>query len=1187
MYLKSLILKGFKSFADRSVLGYEPGITAIVGPNGSGKSNISDAVLWVLGERNAKNLRGQAMEDVIFAGSSARKPVGIAEVELVLDNSDATLPIDFDEVSIARRMYRNGESEYLINGAVVRRMDVLDILHDTGLGTGTHSIISQGSLDSILQSKPEDRRSLIEEAAGVLKHKQRKQKSERKLALMDTHLTRVKDVAAEVERQLKPLERKAKRAQAYQGLAQELADLNLALAVDDLRNLQVKWKQAGERETTLGEELERMRTDISEAEGRMQKLQEDIQERSVNAGDLARRYRQAQSVIERFDSTVLLLQEKKRSSQTYETDLNLELEANRSKQKQAEESIELARLQLETTTVERDQAVSVVERLQQEQTELYAERAGIEKLRTEYASQEKSLVRDIEATRSAQTENQEQLMSSRAHEKLITGHGKELEIQIEHAHTEFESITKQARDHEEELEQLKKKEAEAKEEVAKHFTLREKVRQEVEELQNESALLVAETKGLEERERTASAASPALSWIMEHQNRFQSDMTQLSHVIHAPEELDSLLEWLLGKDLSALLVKDLDVANRIADSLCHQEESGEVILLPSTDARSFVSQKKNAEAPRSGTALMTLLRFDPEYESTLEAILGDVYLCESIDEAIAAHETDTQGFRFVTRDGFMIWGNSKISIGMNKEDEEGVLARHRRLDVLRSSTEQNEEALKKALSDKERIDQELQQAQSASLRLAQDVAQLQGTSKASQEERRRAEDKLLALKRQFEDNEKQRNEALALLSQAQPASEEFEKKLVEFSATLDELKTKLAESAQELDPLQERIKQVDQELSEARLQAATLSERASYTTRMLESHRQELDALKRAYDNSIETLVKKGIAKERVEPLLVVFEELSRSAKKWAQGLEDATTEAQDSSSGLHHALTEARSQSRKAHEAFDAVNDKLSEARIEKGRLEVQVETAIDTIVHDCKTPLETALETPALENRGETEDTAFKLRRRIANMGTINPDAAVEYEELKTRFDYMSSQLEDMMSARRALSKIIRVIDARMKDDFITTFEAVNENFKEIFTILFPGGSAELSLVDPEDQEHTGVEVSAQPRGKRITKMMLMSGGEKSLTALALLFAVYRIRSTPFYILDEVEAALDDTNLRRLCAYFDSLRDSTQLILITHQRRTMEMADVLYGISMQADGVTRVVSQKLDRALQYAEER
>jgi len=314
MYLKSLVLKGFKSFADRSVLSMEPGITAIVGPNGSGKSNISDAVLWVLGERNAKNLRGQAMEDVIFAGSSGRGGAGLAEVDLVLDNSDGTLPIDYDEVAITRRMYRNGESEYLINGTVARRMDVLDILHDSGLGTGTHSIISQGSLYSILQSKPEDRRALIEEAAGVLKHKQRKAKSERKLANMDQHLLRARDVVGEVARQLGPLERKAKKARTYQELAVQQADLSLRIAVDDLRQLQGQWDAAQAREAELAAQMEERRGAIEAAEAEVEALQERMRQETLDAGDLSRRHRAAAAAVERFDSTTMMLRERRRAA---------------------------------------------------------------------------------------------------------------------------------------------------------------------------------------------------------------------------------------------------------------------------------------------------------------------------------------------------------------------------------------------------------------------------------------------------------------------------------------------------------------------------------------------------------------------------------------------------------------------------------------------------------------------------------------------------------------------------------------------------------------------------------------------------------------------------------------------------------------------------------------------------------
>lgn len=444
MYLKSLVLKGFKSFADRSVLALEPGIIAVVGPNGSGKSNISDAVLWVLGERNAKHLRGQAMEDVIFAGSSARKSVGIAEVDLVLDNSDGTLPVDFDEVAVTRRMYRSGESEYLINGVVARRMDVLDILHDSGLGTGTHSIISQGSLDSILQSKPEDRRALIEEAAGVLKHKQRKAKSERKLAAMDAHLARVKDVAAEVERQLGPLERKAKRARTYQGLADELADLSLSLAVDDLRTLRRGWDDALARERALEAELEEKRAAIAQAEAAAEELQEKIRRESVDAGELARRHRRASSAVERFDGATLLLHEKRRAAQSYEAELRVTLEANAAKRAQAEADRAQAVEQLAEVQRDREQADANVARLASEQSENAQKRRSLEREAEELERAKRDGERAQEQARRELAETQEALTSGLAHVKLIEGHGKELELQLERAKTEAVSLAEAA-----------------------------------------------------------------------------------------------------------------------------------------------------------------------------------------------------------------------------------------------------------------------------------------------------------------------------------------------------------------------------------------------------------------------------------------------------------------------------------------------------------------------------------------------------------------------------------------------------------------------------------------------------------------------------------------------------------------------------------------------------------------------
>lgn len=1180
MYLKSLNLKGFKSFADRSVMSFEPGITAIVGPNGSGKSNISDAVLWVLGERNAKNLRGQAMEDVIFAGSSARKPVGIAEVDLVLDNSDGTLPIDFNEVALTRRVYRSGESEYLINGTIARRMDILDILHDTGIGTGTHSIISQGSLDSILRSKPEDRRTIIEEAAGVLKHKQRKLKSERKLAQMDTHLLRVQDLVSEIERQLKPLERKAKRAQAYQGLAAELSEIDLALAVDDLRILQTKWDKVLENEKSLLSKSEEMRKEVASVEAHMQQLQEEMQKSTLDAGDVAKQYRRAQSALERFDSAILLLHEKKRNFYEFEVEAHSTLDANRVKRVQAEEAKALSRQQLEETAASRMGAEETVGALEEKRQELSQEQLVLEKKIEEARKQTAELSAAIEKTRSDQARNQELLSDSRAHEKMIAGRSKDLQVQLEHTRKDLDEATQQFAKRQEELTKLQAKEKEAREAVSSFFVAQKELSDTLDSLRDETSLLIAEIKTLEEQQRAQAKSNSALAWLTESGAAGEKPQF-LSDVVAAPQDLEDLVEALLGNDLQALLVSDFSQATSAIEKMGAQELMGEVTLLPQKE---MMASKESSG--KMGVALLSLLSFAPQYEKILTALIGDVFVCKDQREALAAHAANKQSAcRYVTRDAFLVYPSGKIQFGIDDLGEEGILARQRRLEILRQSLVEKEEELKKIGSEKEELDRSLQKAQSSSLTLSQELAQLEGTANATAEERKRAEEKHGALQREFEEMARQQEETREVLAQAQPTLEALGKTLQELNQKLESNKQVIESSEKEISPLRDQLKEVSEKLAAAQLEHATLKERETYASRIQARNEEEGKTLDLAYQETVRALAKKRCAQRRINPLLELFAFFTESIKRWVDQLESMTAESQDSSSGLHQTLTEARNKARLSHEALDQVNESLAQVRIEKGRLEIQVEAAIRAIVEDCKTPLETALTIPPLEERSAFEENAFKLRRRIANMGTINPDAAVEYEEVSSRFEYMNSQLEDMKTARRALARIVRVIDSRMKDDFITTFDQVNKNFKEVFSHLFPGGTAQLSLVDPEDPEHSGVEVTAQPRGKRITKMMLMSGGEKSLTALALLFAVYRIRATPFYILDEVEAALDDTNLRRLCAYFNDLRDETQLILITHQRRTMELADTLYGISMQADGVTKVVSQKLDRALQYAE--
>lgn len=1184
MHLKSLVLKGFKSFADRSVLTMEPGITAIVGPNGSGKSNISDAVLWVLGERNAKHLRGQAMEDVIFAGSTARKSVGVAEVDLVLDNSDGTLPVDYNEVAITRRMYRSGESEYLINGVIARRMDVLDILHDSGLGTGTRSIISQGSLDSVLQSKPEDLRALIEEAAGVLKHKQRKAKSERKLAAMDAHLARVKDITSEVGRQLAPLERKAKRAQTYQDLSAQLAEIRLSLAVDDLRELRRGWSDIETREKNLETQLEERRIAITQVEEKIELLQEKIRIDTADAGEMAQRQRRASSVIERFDGAALLLHEKRRAAQNYQVELHASLQDVEAKRTQAKIDHAQAASQLEEASKARAAADASVARLREEQSQATDKHCELEREVERLTKAKQADEQAQERARKELMETQESLANGLANVKVVEAREKELQLQFDHIRLEVEELTLTAQTAKKNLEDLTHRETQARTSVGEALAMRDSARKSLDEVRETVSMLALEIKGLEEFERAAAGSESALSWLLE--NAEALGVVPLSHVLRASQGFETLVERLLGADVSALLVDDTNRACSVAASLEESSRQGEVTLVSRSDARRTSSLAREAAAKVGGHALIDDLSYPLDATHAIETLLGDVVVCDNKEHAYAAYTSDMSGARFVTNDGSILWQNGRMIVAhQDKSDTEGTLARARRLDSLRKQYSREEESLRQAEEVLYQAEEVLRNKQAASLKLSQDLAKARGESDALWSEARRAENRLETVCKELEQMQAARAEAEQTVADKKPFVQAIEERLEELARTIEEESKALEDVQAQVVPQRKQAACLRDSLAETRLEATKQTERETYAARMVDARLRDIDNLIAEEAEARKALTSKTVALTRVEPLLALFEELIRSARNRAQILEDAAVAAHDSSAGLHTAVNDARAAARIAHANFDETNGLLSDIRVEKGRLEVKVQAAIDSIVKDLGVPLDQALELPKLECRAEVEETSFKLQRRITNLGTVNLDAAQEYEALKERHDYLSAQLIDLESARRSLTKIVRVIDARMKDDFVNTYEAVDKNFQEIFGVLFPGGQAHLVLSNPDNMEETGVEVTAQPRGKRITKMMLMSGGEKSLTALALLFAVYRIRSTPFYILDEVEAALDDSNLRRLTAYLETLRNSTQLIMITHQRRTMEMADVLFGVSMQEDGVTKVISQRLDRALQYAE--
>ena len=1170
MYLKSLTLKGFKSFADRAHMTFEPGLTVIVGPNGSGKSNISDAILWVLGEQSAKQLRGQAMEDVIFSGSSARKPVGVAEVTLVLDNADHVLPVDFDEVAITRRMYRSGESEYLINSSPCRLMDIQDILHDSGLGKDTHSIISQGKLDAILQSRPEERRSLIEEAAGISKHKRRRERAARKIASMDEHLKRARDISREVNRQLKPLERQVDRARKHRDLTTRAHELTQILAVDELRSLQALWGDLEGRGKEAEAALELARYRLGEKQRELEKLQVMLEEKGLFVGDLGEQRRHMQDIVGRIGSDMRLLEEKGRNMVARLSEMRGTLSGSEHQRKKVVADLEDIGRQLDEVRAAAQVAREDVASLEPAADELHARRMELDELLTRLNRARRDAQRRADDAALEYVKVKEKLSNAELEDSMYASRLEQLVEQVETVAAQLES----RRDRATELDELidgartRREEAKGASETAQ-AALDDRRKQEA-EARTAHAEVTSELASLRRIDERMDGSSPLASKVARiHAGTVRA---HLGDIIEAPRELEDLVERLLATDIEALVVDNVDALRALGSfALDQNASSGEAVLLARTASAS------DAVEGAAGYRLVERLRVREGYGHAVAALLGGVYVVDTLDDALAAPVLD--GVVYVTPDGARVSAGGVVRIGAAGDVAAGILERKRRIRELEEVEPELSARLERASALVTEASEALARARSVDGELAGEIAQLEGERTSVISEIGRLEQSLTRADSERVQVERRREEASASVREAQPRLDELARVRDEAREEVEELSSQVEEADDDL----ERVRRDDAEaagkLADAKVRAAQAAERLKSLEARFPELERRLEGIDRRIRATRQASRSLEVLRLRVDPLHDRYLALSERALDWAARLRDQASIEEADSASLKKTIEAARGEVEAAKEAVDTATAEVNDVKVERGKLEVQVENAIAAITSDGSTVLEEALALPAPDDRAACERELADLVRQINNLGPVNQVAFEEYERLRERADYIAAQLADLESARGALTKITAAIDRKMRRQFVTTFEKVDANFREVFSMLFPGGNAYLEMTDPDHPSETGVEVVAQPRGKRITKMMLMSGGEKSLTALALLFAVYRTRTVPFYVLDEVEAALDDSNLGKLIGAIDHLRHTTQLLVISHQRRTMEDADVLYGVSMQADGVSRVVSQRLDR--------
>ena len=1178
MYLKSLTLKGFKSFADKSVFATEPGVTCVVGPNGSGKSNISDAVLWVLGEQSAKTLRGAAMEDVIFAGSSARQAVGVAEVDLVLDNSDGTLPLEFNEVTITRRMYRSGESEYLINQSPSRLMDILDMLHDTGLGRDAHSIISQGRLTEVLNARPEERRALIEEAAGVLKHKKRKERALRKLNGLDTYLERATDIAKEIERQLRPLERQAARAKTHAQLKTELQDIEAALAVDDLRKLQQNWDVILKKEREAEAELDLVRYQLEERERELEKFQHLLEEKGLFVGDISEQRARVQTVLERLDAGLLLLEEKGKNLIARLSDLRAQLH-------NAQSRIGSATSERDELSKKRSENDANLQALYSQLGDIRRESEATRKARTAFDAEFQKITTEIRSqkarvdeARSRTSKIENSLSSLDIQQGILQNRKDELDEQMTTSQDNLAQRRTKLDSLEKDLKKIKQEISLADRDVDKRVRVLDSRRNALESAREQFSAARAEIKGLEGIDKAFEMASPALARIVSKAESFKGYVGPIADLVSSNGEYEQLIEKLLGADLFGVFVEDSFAAIEIAHEI-QNSNTGDISIIP--------LDVKVPKAPQSevGTRLIDAVKFDVKVRTGVELLFNDVYVVDSLQTAIAANKNNAQ-VRYVTKEGAVVWPSGKVTLGTQIADNEGVLARKRRLNALLENIPLLESAVAEAEGEVSIAEEALTLAQQDAFALNQKEAHITGEHNSLLAELARLEKDLARISQERDQFEIRLKDVCASIEEQKPALDRIAAEIEQGEAKLKELKETSHGIEYDRDLKLRDENTINERLGKCQVEIAKVSERETHMKREHNQLIAEVNKLEETINGSHQTEEALERLRQRIQPLHEAYVEMHDRADHWSLMLRDRAKIEQSDSDSLKKTITEAQTGVKEVQTLINEKTEGVTEVRVRKAQLEVEVNAAVRHIVEEVGMPIEQALELPLIDNRIIVEDRAHSIRKKMSNLGAINSVAQEEFESLAKRRDFINSQIDDLNSARKALGKVVAAIDRKIKTLFLDTFEQVDAHFQELYVILFPGGNAQLVLTDPEDPDNTGVEFIALPRGKKLKKMSLLSGGEQSLSALALLFAVNAVRPCPFFILDEVEAALDDSNLRRFVHFVNQMRHSTQFLIVTHQRRTMEMADVLYGVSMQADGVSKLVSQKLENALELVKE-
>ncbi|KZZ82876.1 chromosome segregation protein SMC [Bacillus sp. SJS] len=1185
MFLKRLDIAGFKSFADRASVDFVKGVTAVVGPNGSGKSNITDAVRWVLGEQSAKSLRGGKMEDIIFAGSDSRRGLNLAEVTLTLDNEDHFLPIDFHEVSITRKVFRSGESEYYINKQSCRLKDIVDLFMDSGLGKEAFSIISQGKVEEILSSKAEERRSIFEEAAGVLKYKTRKKKAEHKLSETHDNLNRVQDILHELEGQVEPLKVQASIAKDYLEKKEELEQIEVALTVHDIEELHQKWtsltktaESTREKETELAASVQKQEMAISDSRSRVSELDGTLD-------SLQQILLQTSEELEKLEGRKEVLKERRKNAQ-----------ANRG---QLEQLIDELSGKIELLARDRDleaEKVALLSAEMKEAKQLVKEKQSL------LDAQNGNIEHDIERLKSEYFDILNQQTSAKNETSYITEQLRQQSVKNERLSDGNSKYLQERRLLSEEKEKLQKEFAEAEKAMNEQVTAFRRALNRLETdrdsySKNESALYKAyqylqqirsRKEMLEAMQEDYSGFFQGVKEILKSRERFSGIHGAIAELLKTEKEYETAIEIALGAASQHIVTEDEKVA-RSAIAYLKQNSFGRATFLPLSIMKSRkigTSDKMKLSEHSSFIGIASELAvFDSRYSAVMENLLGAVIVARDLKGANELSKILQFRYRIVTLDGDVVNPGGSMTGGAVKQKTGSLLSRNRELEAIavqlkemETQTAELEADVKKRKSSLQEQEQQVEELRKAGDALRINLNTLQTAVKEAEWKVKNVNDHLSiydAEKESF-DHEWQKNEARLT---------ELNALIEKTAAQLKQMDTEISKLSSLKSTQQESRAGLQQELTELKIILAgkqqsyeNVSEKAG---RLKEEHDENLRRLKEAEEDlsllttevSSNTSGEQTLANASTEKLNEKNKTIEMIAEKKSE-----RTNLQQRLESMEHELKESS-------RIYKQISDWLKDEELKITRLDIELDTKLNHLRQEYLLTFERAKERYELTLEPEEARRKVKLiKRGIEELGTVNLGAIDEYERVSERYQFLHDQREDLLEAKNTLHQVIDEMDGEMKRRFSTTFEQIRSHFESVFQALFGGGRAELRLSDPEDLLNTGVDIVAQPPGKKLQHLSLLSGGERALTAIALLFSILKVRPVPFCILDEVEAALDEANVYRFAQYLKQFSEQTQFIVITHRKGTMEECDVLYGVTMQESGVSKLVSVRLEDSKEFA---